>query len=108
MFPAEQRIARAAVALLRGDVAVLRRGSRFVMAAADGVEAGESARRLADPMDALHLGYRSQISVPLWREGRRVGTLAVLGRRERRFNGADIALLRALAGRVDQHLASVH
>jgi GAF domain-containing protein len=96
------------VLLLRGDVAVLHTESRAVLAAADGVEAAESARQLSDPLEALALGYRSQLSVPLWRAGRRIGALAVLGRSERRFNEADIALLRALAGRLDGHLCSIH
>lgn len=105
---AEYRIARAAVALLRGDVAVLETGSRAVMASAHGVQSGESARLLANPLDALRSGYQSQLSVPLWRNGRRVGALAVLGKAERRFSEADIALLRALAGRVDQVQHSIH
>lgn len=104
----EYRIARAAVALLRGDVAVLQTVFRTVMASADGVETGDSARQLADPLDALRRGYRSQLSVPLWREGRRVGALAVLGRGERRFSDADIALLRALAERIDGNRRILH
>lgn len=105
---AEYRIARAAVALLRGDVAVLETGARAVMASAHGVQSGESARQLANPLDALRSGYQSQLSVPLWRNGRRVGALAVLGKAERHFSEADIALLRALAGRVDQVQHSIH
>ncbi len=108
MMPEESRIVRAAVVLLRGDVAVLHTGSRAVLAAADGVEAIDSARRLSDPLKAMALGYRSQLSVPLWREGRRVGALAVLGRDERRFGDADIALLQALAGRMDRVHPSIH
>jgi hypothetical protein len=108
MMPEESRIARAAVVLLRGDVAVLHSGSRAVLAAADGVEGAGSARRLSDPLEALALGYRSQLSVPLWREGRRVGALAVLGRDDRRFGDADIALLQALAARLDRAHPSVH
>lgn len=104
----ESRIARVAVALLRGDVAVLHTESRAVLAAASGVATTESARQLANPVEALAMGYRSQLSVPLWRDGRRVGALAVLGRDERRFTEADIALLRALAGRIDLDLCSVH
>lgn len=104
----EYRIARAALALLRGDVAVLQTLFRTVMASAEGVEAGESARQLADPLDALRKGYRSQLSVPLWREGRRVGALAVLGRGERRFSDADIALLQALAGRIESNPRILH
>ncbi|GAA0732705.1 GAF domain-containing protein [Sphingomonas sp. ABOLD] len=108
MMPEESRIVRAAVLLLRGEVAVLRTGSRAVLAAADGVEAVDSARRLSDPLEAMVLGYRSQLSVPLWRDGRRVGALAVLGRDERRFGDADIALLQALASRMDRAHRSIH
>jgi GAF domain-containing protein len=96
------------VVLLRGDVAVLHTGSRAVLAAADGVEAADSARQLSDPLEAMALGYRSQLSVPLWREGRRVGALAVLDRAERRFDAADIALLQGLAGRMDVARPSIH
>jgi GAF domain-containing protein len=56
----------------------------------------------------MALGYRSQLSVPLWRGGRRIGALAVLGRDNRRFGAADIALLKALAGRVDSTHPSIH
>ncbi|WP_354307081.1 GAF domain-containing protein [Sphingomonas trueperi] len=108
MMPEESRIVRAAVVLLRGDVAVLHTGSRAVLAAADGVEAADSARQLSDPLEAMALGYRSQLSVPLWREGRRVGALAVLDRAERRFDAADIALLQGLAGRMDVARPSIH
>ncbi|WP_294252368.1 GAF domain-containing protein [uncultured Sphingomonas sp.] len=108
MMPEESRIVRAAVILLRGDIAVLRTGSRAVLATADGVEAVDSARRLSDPIEAMALGYRSQLSVPLWRDGRRVGALTVLDRDERRFEDADIALLQALAGRIDCAQPSVH
>lgn len=108
MMPEESRIVRAAVLLLRGEVAVLRTGSRAVLAAADGVEAVDSARRLSDPLEAMALGYRSQLSVPLWRDGRRIGALAVLGRDERRFRDADIALLQALASRMDRAHPSIH
>ncbi|MGN7999829.1 GAF domain-containing protein [Sphingomonas sp. 22176] len=108
MMPEESRIVRAAVVLLRGDVAVLRTGSRAVLAAADGVEAVDSARRLSDPLEAMALGYRSQLSVPLWRDGRRIGALAVLGRDDRNFGDADIALLQALAGRMDRAHPSIH
>ncbi|WP_084253203.1 GAF domain-containing protein [Sphingomonas pituitosa] len=104
----ESRIVRAAVALLRAEVAVLKAGARIVLAAADGVDPEESARRLADPVEALALGYRSQLSVPLWRDGRRIGALAVLGRNERDFDDADIALLRALAGCLDRAVCSIH
>ncbi|WP_313535006.1 GAF domain-containing protein [Sphingomonas sp.] len=102
MMPEESRIVRAAVVLLRGDVAVLHTGSRAVLAAADGVGAVDSARRLSDPLEAMALGYQSQLSVPLWRDGCRVGALAVLGRDQRQFGDADIALLQALAGRMDR------
>jgi GAF domain-containing protein len=108
MMPEESRIVRAAVVLLRGEVAVLHTGSRAVLAAADGVEAADSARRLSDPLKALALGYRSQLSVPLWRDGRRVGALAVLDRNARRFGDADIALLQALAARMDRVHPSIH
>ncbi|MET3725554.1 GAF domain-containing protein [Sphingomonas trueperi] len=108
MMPEESRIVRAAVVLLRGDVAVLHTGSRAVLAAADGVEAADSARQLSDPLEAMALGYRSQLSVPLWREGRRIGALAVLDRAERRFGEADIALLQGLAGRMDVAHPSIH
>ncbi|OAN67274.1 hypothetical protein A7X12_00440 [Sphingomonas sp. TDK1] len=104
----ERRIARAAVALLRGDVAVLQAGSRSVLATADGIDAAESARALADPLEALALGYRSQLSVPLWNAGRRVGALAVLGRDSRSFHEADVAVLRALAGQVERNFVSIH
>jgi len=104
----ESRIVRAAVALLRGDVAVLQTGGRTVLAAAEGIETDESARRLADPLEALALGYRSQLSVPLRRDGRRIGALAVLDRNLRDFDDADIALLRALAGCLDRTMCSVH
>ncbi|WP_333571690.1 GAF domain-containing protein [Sphingomonas sp.] len=104
----ESRIVRAAVALLRGDVAVLQTGGRTVLAAAEGIETDESARRLADPLEALALGYRSQLSVPLRRDGRRIGALAVLDRDLRAFDDADIALLRALAGCLDRAMCSVH
>ncbi len=104
----ESRIARAAVILLRGDVAIFEKGSRVVLAAADGIDAGASARQLANPVDALAMGFQSQLSVPLWRDGRRIGMLAVLGRAERRFNDADIALLRALAGQIDRAFCSIH
>nr|WP_315383101.1 GAF domain-containing protein [uncultured Sphingomonas sp.] len=108
MMPEESRIVRAAVVLLRGEVAVLHTGSRAVLAAADGIEAADSARRLSDPLEALALGYRSQLSVPLWRDGRRVGALAVLDRDERHFGDADIALLQALANRMDRAQPSIH
>lgn len=104
----DSRIARAAVALLRGDVAVLQTGSRIVMAAAEGVTADEPARLLAEPLLALAKGYRSQLSVPIWREERRIGVLAVLGRGARAFSDADVALLRALAATVDQACRSLH
>lgn len=104
----EVRIARAAVALLRGDVAVLQTLQRTVMASADGVESGESARDLANPLDALKSGYCSQLSVPLWHNGQRIGALAVLGREERQFSDADVALLQALAAQTDADLRSVH
>ncbi|WP_245824534.1 GAF domain-containing protein [Sphingomonas azotifigens] len=104
----EVRVARAAVALLRGDVAVLQTLQRTVMASVDGVESGESARDLANPLDALKSGYCSQLSVPLWQNGHRIGALAVLGREERRFSDADVALLQALAGQLDADLRSVH
>lgn len=104
----DSRIARAAVALLRGDVAVLQTGSRIVMAAAAGVGADESARTLAEPLQALAKGYRAQLSVPIWRGDRRIGVLAVLGRSSRRFNDAEVALLRALAACVDRTSCSLH
>lgn len=102
------RIARIAVALLRGDVAVLQTESRVVMAAATGVTAGEPARLLAEPLLALAKGYCSQLSVPIWREDRRVGVLAVLGREHRAFGDAEVALLRALAASVDGECRSLH
>lgn len=108
MMPEESRIARAAVSLLRGDVAVLHTGSRAVLAAAEGADTMESARQLSDPLQAWALGYRSQLSVPLWRDGRRVGALTVLDRSERRFSDADIALLQALAGRMGHVHPSIH
>lgn len=108
MGPEASRIVRAAVALLRCDVAVLQTSGRTILATADGVRAGESARRLADPIEALALGYRSQLSVPLWRGGRRVGVLAVLARIERAFEDGDIALLRALAARLDRAARRMH
>lgn len=98
----DMRIARAAVALLRGDVAVLQTESRIVMAAANGVAADEPARLLAEPLLALAKGYRSQLSVPIWREEQRVGVLAVLGRGARKFTDADVVVLRTLAASVDQ------
>lgn len=104
----ESRIVRAAVVLLRGDVAVLQTGSRAVLAAADGIHADASARQLSNPVDALAMGYQSQLSVPLWRGGRRIGALTVLDRTERRFNEGDIALLRALAGQIGRAFASLH
>lgn len=104
----DSRIARAAVALLRGDVAVLQTESRIVMAAADGVTADEPARLLAEPLLALAKGYSSQLSVPIWREERRVGVLAVLGRRVREFSDAEVAVLRALAASVDRVYRSLH
>lgn len=108
MRPEVSRIVRAAVALLRCDVAVLHTDGHTVLAAADGLRAEETARRLADPIEALALGYRSQLSVPLWRDGHRVGALAVLGRNERAFDDADIALLRALAARLNRGPRSIH
>lgn len=104
----DRRIARAAVALLGGDVAILQTGSRIVMAAAGGVAPEETARMLAEPLQALAKGYRSQLSVPIWRGGRRVGVLAVLVRNARRFNDAEVAVLRALAGCVDRPCRSLH
>ncbi|WP_294329771.1 GAF domain-containing protein [uncultured Sphingomonas sp.] len=102
------RIARVAVALLRGDVAVLQTGSRVVMAAAHGVAADEPARLLVKPLLALAKGYRSQLSVPIWRDERRVGALVVLGRGDRAFSDADVAVLRALAASVDRACRSLH
>jgi len=104
----DSRIARAAVALLQGDVAVLQTESRIVMAAADGVTADEPARLLAEPLLAMAKGYHSQLSVPIWREERRVGVLVVLARSARAFSDADVAVLRALAASVSQVCRSLH
>ncbi|WP_152997928.1 GAF domain-containing protein [Sphingomonas sp. HT-1] len=91
------RIAKTAVALLRGDVGIVQFGSVAALAASDAIDTGVAAHQLANPVVALEQGYLGQVSVPLWQHGRRIGTLAVLSRRPRTFSNAEIALLRELS-----------
>lgn len=94
-------IAKTAAALLRADVGILQYGATAALAAADAIEITATALQLANPIVALEHGYRGQVSVPLWRNGWRVGTLAVLSKQPRAFEDTEIELLRELADLID-------
>jgi GAF domain-containing protein len=92
-------LARSAVTMLGGDVAVIESESATALATAEtGMLAAPS--QLIDPLTAMRHGFHAQISVPVRLNGDRIGTIAVLCRLPRNFDADDIAALRDIATRI--------